>query len=587
MNVLANDALRRGTPAATLAAAVQGDPQFRVPRRPQLCRGLHIVDTPDGVVIDGAAERQHLHGRSAATLRQALLPLLDGTRDHAALAAETGWSLQAVGQAVATLYFGGVLEDAEQAVAQPDGAGPSPSAAIWMSRTLDCSRVHAHSSLMAEAAGSAQVRLVVREAWRIPLKAALADVGITDVSHGASAPGPADVLANDVLLVVDLAAPVGTVDRIVEAAAAFGLRLLLVDERDGHAMIGPLVDPTATACARCARAAVDQESDSRRWGSLPTAGSLVAVGLIAEEIRALMLRNEPAQSLGGRLVVDLEHATTSVDRLTPEVDCATCYPTSTERTGPPPPASLHYEHAVGFPPRHLVNPKTHQHHFRPENIGLQFEHLRYPGNPRCSLPGVNLAELEALAAAGEPAAWPIALAAVLRFTAGLRAPADAGEFTDPSRVNRWSPSGGNIGSCHLYTVLRGVPGLADGIHYYDAAAHALTAMHPHVEHARTLLTRLGAQPEQTSGEPEAYLLFASDVGRVARKYGPFSYRVGNLDTGCALAQLALVSSAIGLAVSLLDPHDLHPHRELVTGTSGPALLTAAVQLRQEGSSACR
>ncbi|MDH2392159.1 hypothetical protein QCN29_25930 [Streptomyces sp. HNM0663] len=585
MNAPANDTRRRGTPAAVLAAAVQGDPQFRVPERPQLCRGLHIVDTPEGVVVDGAAERQHLRGASAAVLRQTLLPLLDGTRDHAALAEATGWSLKAVGQAVATLYFGGVLEDAEQAVALPEGTGPSSSAAIWMSRTLDCSRVHAHSSLMAQAALWSRVRLAVRESWRAPLRAALADLGITDVSQ--ATPASAKTLASDALVVVDLAAPADTVDRMVEATADRGLRLLLVDERDGRVLVGPLVDPTATACARCARAAVGPESDPVLWESVPTAGSMVAAGLIAEEVRALLLRNEPAQSLGGQLAVDLANATTSVYKLTPETDCPTCYPTSAERTDPLPAAPLHYEHAVGFPPRHLVNPKAHQHHFRPENVGLQFEHLRYPSNPRQPLPELNLAELQALSAAEEPADWPTVLAAALRFTAGLRAPSDAGEATDPGRVNRWSPSGGNLGSCHAYAVLRGVPGLADGIHYYDAAAHALTAMHPHADYARAVLTALGAPPDKESGVPDVYLVLASDIGRVARKYGPFSYRVGNLDTGCALAQLGLVSSATRTALRLLDPHVLQPHRETVTGVSGPALLTAAVQLRQEGSAPCR
>ncbi|MFY1675720.1 MULTISPECIES: hypothetical protein [unclassified Streptomyces] len=584
MNALANDASRRGTPAAVLAAAVDGDPQFRVPERPRLCRGLHIVDTADGVVIDGAAERQHLRGDSAPVLRRTLLPLLDGTRDHAALAESTGWPLRTVGQAIATLYFGGVLEDAAQEVAAPEGAGPSPTAAIWMSRTLDCSRVHAHSSLMARAATASRVRLAVREAWRAPLASALADLGVHDVAP--AAPDTEDTLVDDTLLVVDLAAHPDTVDRLVDVAVRRGLRLLLADERDGRVAVGPLVDPTATACARCARAAVGPESDSRLWESAPTAGSLLAVGLIAEEIRALLLRNEPAQSLGGQVVVDLESAGTELSKLTPEADCPTCYPTVTERTQAPPDAPLHYEHAVGFPPRHLVNPKAHQHHFRPENVGLQFEHLRYPSNPRHPLPEANLPELTALADGTTPAAWPEALAAALRFSAGLRAPADAGEYTDPGRVNRWAPSGGNLGSCHVYTVLRGVPGFPDGVHYYDAAAHALTAMHPHPDHADTLLEALGAPPSGSADGPDVYLIFASDVGRVARKYGPFSYRVGNLDTGCALAQLALVSAATGTAIGLLDPHPLQPHRELVTGASGPMLLTAAVRLHQEGSGTC-
>ncbi|MHC5701738.1 TOMM precursor leader peptide-binding protein [Streptomyces tirandamycinicus] len=586
MSTLAGDPGQRGTPAAVVAAAVSSDPQFRLPARPQLCRGLHVVDTPDGVVIDGGAERQHLRGASAAALRRLLLPLLDGSRDAAALARATGWSESAVHQAVATLYFAGVLEDAAQAVPPPEGDGPSGPAAVWMSRTLDCARVHPHSSHAALAAARARVRLSVRASWRQPLRTALADLGITDVLPLP----PGEEAPEDALVVADLAAPRATVDRIVEESARRGSRLLLADERDGRVAVGPLVDPSATACAHCARAAVALRPLPLEefLAAAPTPGAATAAGLIAEELRALLLRGEPVQSLGGQLVVDLADSSTTTYKLTPDAGCRTCYPTAEGRTDPlPDDGPLHYEHAVAFPPRHLVNPKAHQHHFRPENVGLQFERLRYPNNPRQPLPDASLADLEKLAAAAEPPPWPEALAALMRFTAGLRGPGDEGEAGDPGRVNRWAPTGGNLGSPHVYALLRGVPGLPDGVHYYDAADHALTAMHPHTDHLGTLIEALGGEAADGGTRPGVHLVLASDIGRVARKYGPFAYRVGNLDTGCALAQLALTARAIGLAHGLLDPHPLQRHRELLVGAAGPALISAAVRLHDEGSGSCR
>ncbi|MCZ7459964.1 hypothetical protein [Streptomyces sp. WMMC940] len=586
MSTLVSVPGQRGVPAAAVAEAVRHDPQFRLPVRPQLCRGLHVVDTPDGVVIDGGAERQHLRGSSAAALRRSLLPLLDGSRDLAALAHATGWSDSAVHQAVATLYFAGVLEDAAQAVRTPEGDGPSEPAAVWTSRTLDCARVHPHSSRAALAAARARVRLSVRASWQRPLRAALADLGITDVLPLAPGEGPPE----DALVVADLAAPRATVDRIVDESARRGIRLLLADERDGRVAVGPLVDPSATACAHCARTAVELRPGPPEWfrEAVPTPGAATAAGLIAEELRALLLRGEPVQSLGGQLVVDLADRSTTAYKLTPEAGCRACYPSAAGRTGPlPEEGPLHYEHAVAFPPRHLVNPKAHQHHFRPENVELQFERLRYPNNPRYPLPEASPADLEKLAAGTQPPPWPDALAAVMRFTAGLRGPGDEGGPGEPGRVNRWAPTGGNLGSPHVYALLRGVPGLPDGVHYYDAADHALTAMHPHTDHLGTLLTALGGDAADGGERPGVHLVLASDIGRVARKYGPFAYRVGNLDTGCALAQLALTARAIGLAHGLLDPHPLQRHREFLVGAGGPALITAAVRLQDEGSGSCR
>ncbi|MBT2365427.1 hypothetical protein J7E88_08870 [Streptomyces sp. ISL-10] len=582
MNTIETHSTQRGIPATAMSQAVVSDPQFRLPSRPQLCRGLHVVETPEGVVVDGAAERQHLRGDSASTVRETLFPLLDGTRDLAALAEVTGWSLATVHKAVATLYFAGLLEDADAAMEPLPGPSPSPQAATWMARTLDCSRVFPHSSHMAYAAAQAVVRLAVRSGWHRPLRDALADVGIVNVA-------PYDRRESDpaALVVLDLSAPAEVADSVLRTCAEDGLRVLLAGEDGDRITVGPLVDPSATACARCAWAAVRPVPDpTGRYMAtgVPTPHDTAVTALIAEEIRAALLRNEPAASLGGQLVVDLGAAGTTTYKLTPEADCTTCYPTSAGARHPGPgEAALHYEYAVGFPPRHLVNPKAHQHHFRPENVGLQFERLRYPNNPRTPLSEVTLTDVQEFAETGKSPEWPEALAAVLRFTVGLRTPRERPGGSEPGRVLRWAPTGGNLGSPHAYLLLRGCPGMADGVHYYDAADHALTAMHPHTDH---LTVQDDAVDADTTSGPRIHLLFASELARVARKYGPFSYRVGNLDVGCALAQLAIVANLTGLDYRLLDPDRWRPHRESLLGVSSPPLIAAVVQLTSGGNRPC-
>ncbi|MEV6318453.1 hypothetical protein [Streptomyces sp. NPDC051776] len=570
-----------------MSRAVLGDPQFRMPVRPQLCRGLHIVETADGVIVDGAAERQHLRGSSATALRTELFPLLDGSRDLVALARETGWSLPIVRKAVAAVYFAGLLEDADAEVDAGRGTGaalrpaPSEPAAVWMSRTLDCSRVFPHSSHMRRAAAEAVVRLAVRGGWREPLRDALADLGITDVAaydDEETAPGA--------VVVLDLSAPGNVADAVLKACADGGARVLLADEHAGRVRIGPFVDPSATACASCAFAAVRPTLDplDRVAESARSPRSVIAASLVAEELRALLLRNEPAVSLGGQLDVDLAAFTSATYKLTPEPDCHVCYPSAAaEARKLPDGAPLHYEYAVGFPPRHLVNPKAHQHHFRPENVGLQYERLRYPNNPRLPLPDISLDDLPAAGSPADARPWPELLAAVLRFTAGLRTGPDLPESAEPGRVVRWAPTGGNLGSPHAFPLIQDCPGIPDGVYYYDAADHALTTMHPHTGHLTDAVAHAGA----TGHGPRVHLLYAAETGRIARKYGAFSYRVGTLDTGCALAQLAVVAHQVGVACRLLDPGPWHPYRERLLGAGGPPLITAAVHLTSDRSGSCR
>ncbi|MDD9375791.1 TOMM precursor leader peptide-binding protein [Streptomyces sp. ZAF1911] len=580
-----------GMPSGAVNQTVRHDPQFRPPRYPLLCRGLHIVDTPDGVLIDGAAERQHLRGASAKAVRTRLFPLLDGARDAPALARETQWPVDTVEEVLSTLYFAGLLEDAGIEVEAPV-PGPSPEAATWMSRTLDCSRAYPHSTFMARAAATAKVRHLLRPGWEDPLRTALRDLGLTDVERLEPA-GPVD---GDAVIVLDLSAPRDVLDRILIRCVEQDSRVLLFGTREARIEIGPFVDPSATACARCADAAVGpQPADPARWDSPggeadaedgPTVGArgLIAIGLLAEELRAVLLRNEPAHSLGGQLVLDPSTGETEVRKLTPEPTCTRCHPSADGSTPPADAEPLHYEYAVGFPPRRLVNPKSHQHHFRPENVQLQFEQLRYPNNPRIPLPDVPLSTLSETGTTARPAPWPEAIATALRYTVGIRTEQDALPRTQGERVQRWAPTGGNLGSPHAHLLARGVPGIPDGIHYYDAAAHALTTMHPHTGHLDTISASL--LPPPRDGVPEVHLVLTAELARVARKYGPFSYRVGNLDAGCALAQLSIAARRTGLDCRLLDPTPWHPYRERVVGVSGPSLITAVVRLTRDGSASC-
>jgi hypothetical protein len=55
--------------------------------RPQVRSGLAVVPAPHGLIVEGSTRRHLLTGRAATEVLPRLLPLLDGTRDLAAVQA--------------------------------------------------------------------------------------------------------------------------------------------------------------------------------------------------------------------------------------------------------------------------------------------------------------------------------------------------------------------------------------------------------------------------------------------------------------------------------------------------------------------
>jgi SagB-type dehydrogenase family enzyme len=113
---------------------------------------------------------------------------------------------------------------------------------------------------------------------------------------------------------------------------------------------------------------------------------------------------------------------------------------------------------------------------------------------------------------------------------------------------RWAPSGGNLGSVEAYLVANCVPGLRTGVYLYKAEQHALAQLNQRdVDHVQAAL---GAM--RPNAPCQALLVFASSYKRIARKYGPFAYKLLHLDAGAASSQLLLVSTALGLSAECAE-----------------------------------
>lgn len=105
--------------------------------------------------------------------------------------------------------------------------------------------------------------------------------------------------------------------------------------------------------------------------------------------------------------------------------------------------------------------------------------------------------------------------------------------------NRWAlrcnPSSGNLHPVEAYLLAAGVPGLADGLHHYDPADHALE----------------GRALRAPDGGRWLAVALTSVMWREAWKYGERAFRYCQLDVGHAAAALAYAAALLGWRVAPL------------------------------------
>ncbi len=148
-----------------------------------------------------------------------------------------------------------------------------------------------------------------------------------------------------------------------------------------------------------------------------------------------------------------------------------------------------------------------------------------------------------------------AVASLLALTVGFKPANGEGNC-------RWTPSGGNLGSVEAYLVAQNVQGLSAGVYLYKPQQHTLVSLNQrNVDHLPTVLAATA-----TDNSVSALVVFVGAYGRLARKYGPFAYKLLHLDAGVASSQFLLVAAALEVLA------------ESVTGWQSAAL-SAALALR--------
>jgi bacteriocin biosynthesis cyclodehydratase domain-containing protein len=216
----------------------------QLPERPHLKPWFRWALAGDDVVVEHGHTAHVLGGRAATTLLPRLLPLLDGTRTAADVAAALEVALDAILGAVRVLDELGLLLDGDPQAAAADAA----VRALAASGLRDPAGVRAALQASEVAiVGDAPIGAAVEELLRA------SGVAVASRCDWDAAAGLADRAPAAFVVAVPAPDEVPRLDRWnAETVAAGGPAWLQVLPYDGHiAVVGPVIVPGETCCRAC------------------------------------------------------------------------------------------------------------------------------------------------------------------------------------------------------------------------------------------------------------------------------------------------------------------------------------------------
>lgn len=497
--------------ATSIADAARFDPQLRVPQRPRIRRGVAVDVREDRVIVRGTPTRQRLTGRSAGTVLPRLLPHLTGEHDHASLQALTGLSERHLFSILTLLWTSGAIEDTvERAESLP--SVPEPLADL-ISRLGDSTGRHSAW----ETSAAALVGTTVAVLGSGVLADAVA-VSLGQSSMRAERAADLESVSTGTDLVVLVGPDTGAGKRLYRE----GIPHVRFAVDGPTARLGPYVHPAFTPCLECATA------DEPGPATAETDPDL-AISLFTRELFAFLSGSTPTAfpmhwtSVHCRSLRQERHSAPT------RPGCATCSATEAE-TSIDPTTAVQFEAAVAFPPREFTGVKAHQAHYKPSNLALQDRDKIWPLVHHHPLPAVTPEALETQNQRLDESSLALLLALI------------CGRDPDShARVQRWTASGGNIGSVLAHVVVREVPGLQPGVYGYVPGTHALAQLSRH--------------PDRIPGSAPASIVLTGAFGKVSSKYGAFALRIVYLDAGCAVTTAQLAADTLEIPLAPRDRWD--------------------------------
>ncbi|MFW6692191.1 nitroreductase family protein [Streptomyces sp. MAR4 CNX-425] len=554
----------------------------------RLLPGVAVVEVEDGVAVTGGPRRQHFRGKAAKQVLPGLLRLLDGTHSRDDICQTLGLTSMQLAKALSVLDHRGLLDHAPGLVRS---TGLTDAAAAYYSRVRSMAGYRETSDLTADLADS-RVVVIGGDDVAAPMAQDLVGSGVGTVVHVPRIPpgGSRALFEGTGLAVVVWTGHEadGTAETAVAAAGMQGTPVLRVLLGADHLEFGPYLLPGYSVCLAC----LERGRHEAGWdlpASRPvTNGTLqTAVGLAAAQAVSFLLG-------GVGLVLDQRIVRTSVDSArmthvlaTPYPGCQPCGTTGIGDEPTPESSAVQlYEWAVRGAP--LVLQSRQSRSQAEQFTALESERPRLSSHPGWLLPEGSPPVSDG-SGAEEDGPVPAANAAetfgeLLRRVGGLR----KGDGERPTQ--RWTPSGGNLGSVELYVV--GDTGRADlpeVAFRYDDIEHRLIAVRPDLVTVDDLLTATDLRPGESY---DAVIALVAAFGRTSQKYRAFAHRLAHLDAGVAMTQLDTVAAGYGWQTAWAESWDekatellgLHAREQLITAIAG---IRHQPDTQDSGGSSCR
>lgn len=231
-----------------------------------------VTETYAGTVVRSDLVAFHVVGRDAAALVREVLPLFDGTRDLPAIVSALGaYSPKSVIAVVRALVARGLVEEAL----------PAASPALAETR-IRCVGSEPFVGVVMDALAGAGARDVARLRGR--------EIQGTSLLVAGFAPGEGEAMFEAARL-----------------AHEGGVASLWAEVAGRRAVIGPLVDPGATACRVCAatEAVNPRDARERAEGRARVATSELVGEIVAAAVISVIAGDRPTRLAGRTLTQDL------------------------------------------------------------------------------------------------------------------------------------------------------------------------------------------------------------------------------------------------------------------------------------------
>ncbi|WP_330323592.1 hypothetical protein [Streptomyces pseudovenezuelae] len=496
---------------------------------PALCRGLVLVETPDGLVIEGGPHRMLLGGEAVTGFLRGLLPLLDGRHAPEELCDLLAVEPSALTSALALLDDWGVLESGGTV---REWAVPAETV-LYHSRTAALTGGHRSGDSVLEELSRAHVLLVADGPLTRELDEDLTASGVGRVSTARGTSGRLEEY--DLVVVADRPAVTGRLEDWVAATRHRGIPVLRLGTGPGTIEIGPLFWPGESACVDCFRRGGGSADEP--FGPDDGRGLLVAAA--AMEVLAVLARTTPVTTLNALARTAIAGDRTERTIFAPDASCAECADADDRAADEAVRLFDAYEWHLAQPPRRLTP--------APRPLAPRQQQLRRAANHRVTLPTSPSAGLPAppdVAASHDRQGDGLygadvltTLAALLPHTTGATAADRDVQRDEPVPASVLAYVLGEFTSCDL-------PGQ---VFLYDDIRHRLLSVRADSPMWRDALLASGSSVDAAC--PVAAIVLVADAGALAAGYGDGAWRQAHAEAGIAAMDLALAAQGQGVALS--------------------------------------